>query len=279
MLIFQAIAEADMIPIFFDKTGIKGNYLIAFNYLKGQSWKLTDQYREMINLLFLDSGAYSSSTGKCVISVSEYLRYLKLYGHKYDACFNLDDDFNNPSHNLQHQLYLENGLIGTTTRPIPVIHDEKNPFGEFAMYAGMGHQYIAIGSSGSRASKDQLLEQTKKKYPDVKIHLFGNLDKYLLEKHRPFSADSASWAHQAGKGGGIHYWRPSENKSYQFNIGGRDQVRGSQHIKKSSFWEEIRAFLYDTFSYEYNDLFKYQVCWILNFYYYKQYEDYVNSLK
>jgi len=278
MYIFQAIAEAGMIPILYDKTGIPLNILIAFNYMKGQSFNLTDLYRDRIKLLYLDSGAYSVSTGKSNIDVQGYRDYLKKYGHKFDACFNLDDDFNMPDHNLQNQLYLESGLAGSTSFPVPVIHDNINPFGEFEMYARLGHNFIAVGSAGSRSSKDQLLTQAKEKYPHVRIHLFGDLDRYLLEKHRPYSADSASWAHKAGKGGGIYYWRSTENKQYHFNVGGRDPVKGGQHIKLSPFWEEIRAFLYDTFRYEYRDLFKYQVRWILNFYFFNQLESYLNSL-
>ena len=276
--IFHAIAEADMVPVFYEKTGIPLNILIAYNYKKGQSSKLTDLYRDRINLLYLDSGAYSVSTGRSNIDVYGYRQYLKNFGFKFNVCFNLDDRFDDPDHNLQNQLYLERGLEGSTSRPVPVIHDKINPFGEFEMYAGLGHDYIAIGSSGSNADKDRLLEQAKLKYPNVKIHLFGDLDKKLLEKHHPYSADSASWAHKAGKGGGIYYWRSSENRPFQFNIGGRDSVKGAQHIKLSPFWEEIRAFLYDTFRYEYDDLFKYQVRWILNFYFYNQFENYLNSL-
>lgn len=276
--IYHAINDADMVSLFFDKTGFKRNYLIAFNNIKGQSWKLTNQYRHLINRLALDCGAYAASTKKCVISCSGYLSYLKSYGHKYDVCFNLDDDFDNPEHNLQNQLYLDKGLIATTVRPVPVVHDKADPFGEFAMYADLGHKYIAIGSAGSRASKDQLLTRAKTNYPDVKVHLFGDLDRYLLETHRPYSADSASWAHQAGKGGGIYYWRASENRQYLFNVGGRDVVKGSSHIKLSPLWEEIRAFLYDKFRYEYNDLFQYQTRFILNLYSHKQFEDFLNSL-
>ena len=278
MFIFHAIADAGMIPIFFDKTGLLLNILIAYNYKKGQSFNLTDVYRKWIKRLYLDSGAYFASTGKSNIDVFGYRDYLNLYGHKFDLCFNLDDRFNDPQHNLYHQLYLESGLLNSTTLPVPVIHDKIDPFGEFQLYAELGHQYIAIGSSGSRESKDQLLQMAKDKYPNVRVHLFGDLDRNLLIKHRPYSADSASWAHKAGKGGGIYYWRSSENKQYQYNIGGRDKINGGEHIKLSPHWEEIRAFLYDTFRYEYNDLFKYQVRWILNFYYFKQFEDYINSL-
>jgi len=278
MNIFCAVGDADMVPLFFDKTGIRPNIIIANNYIKGQSFKLTDLYRDRINFLYLDSGAYSVSTGKSNIDVFGYFHYLKDYGHKFDVCFNLDDRFDDPDHNLCNQFYLESGLLNTPTVPVPVVHDDVDPFGEFEIYANLGHSFIAIGSSGSSAVKDKLLTQAKEKYPDVKIHLFGDLDRKLLEKHRPYSADSASWAHQAGKGGGIYYWRTSENRQYLFNVGGRDSIKGSVHIKLSPLWGEISAFLYDTFRYEYNDLLKYQVRWILNFYSYKQFENYLNSL-
>ncbi|MCK9390681.1 MAG: hypothetical protein M0Q01_03835 [Syntrophales bacterium] len=278
MLIFHAVENPGIIPIFYEKTGIRLNILLAYNNIKGNSWKLTNLYRDRINLLYLDSGAYSVYTGKSSIDVHGYLDYLKLYGHKYDACFNLDDRFDDPDHNLQNQNCLEKGLIGKTTRPIPVIHDKGNPIGEFEMYVGLDHLYIAIGSSGSRAQKDQLLAQAKAKYPDVKIHLFGDLDGYLLRKHRPFSADSATWMYKAGRGGGIIYWRPSENKAYQFNVGSRETFKGSPHIKLSPLWEEIRAFIHDTFGYEERDLFKYEVRCILNFYFFWQLENYLNSL-
>lgn len=278
MLIFHAVENPGIIPIFYDKTGIKLNVLIAYNNIKGNSWKLTDLYRDRINLLYLDSGAYSVYTGKSNIDVHGYLDYLKLYGDKFDACFNLDDRFNDPGHNQQNQSYLESGLIGSATMPIPVVHDKNDPLGEFETYTGLGHDYIAIGSSGSKADKDQLLGQAKEKYPDVKIHLFGDLDGYLLTKHRPYSADSATWVHKAGKGGGIIYWRPSENKPYQYNVGSREVFKGSPHIKLSPFWGEIRAFIHDSFGYEERDLFKYEVRWILNFYFYWQLENYLNSL-
>jgi len=277
--IFHAIDDANIVPMFYDKTGIKLNYLISYDKIKRQSWKLTDGYRNMLNHLYLDSGAYSSSTGKCVMTISEYLHYLKRFGSKYDACFNLDDHFNDPDHNLQHQLYLEKGLTGTSVRPVPVIHDKVDPLGEFELYAGMGHDYIAIGSSASRACKDELLTQAKEKYPAVKIHLFGDLDQALMEKHRPYSADSAAWAHEAARGV-ILYWRSSEKKSYRFNVGERDfMAKHSRHIKLSPLWDEIGAFLRDSFGYEYRHLLDYKGRRILILYFYKQYENYLNSLE
>jgi len=278
MFIFHAITDITTILVFYEKTGIKLNILIAYNNIKGQSSKLTDLYRDRINLLYLDSGAYSVSRNNSNIDKYGYRDYLECFGDKFDACFNLDDDFNDPEHNLQNQFFIESCLAGSGTLLVPVVHDKIDPFAEFELYAELGHRYIAIGSSGSSSVKDQLLTRAKAEYPDVKVHLFGNLDRNLLEKHRPYSADSATFAHQAGVGGGIYYWRPSENRAYQYNIGGRDSVKGSKHIKMSPFWEEIRSFLYDTFRYEDNDLFNYQVRRILNLYHYKQYEDYLNNL-
>lgn len=273
MNIFCAITDAEMVPKFFDKTGIKLNILISYPYLKGQSFKLSDTYRGMINLLNLDSGAYSAFMGKSTIDVHGYFHYLNAYGRKYDGCFSLDDDFDDPGHNLLNQLYLEKGTVS----PIPVVHDKIEPFEELEMYVGLDHSYIAVGSSGSSSMKDLLLTEAKEKYPDVKIHLFGDLDRKLLEKHRPFSADSAAWAHNASVGV-VNYWRTSENKGYSYNTGEKDSVKGTPHIKKSPFWEEIRSFLRDTFRYEYSDLLKYETRWILNLYFNHQFESYLNSL-
>lgn len=274
MYIFNAITNADMVAKFFDKMGIKLNILIAYPYLKGQSSKLTDTYRQMIDRLYLDSGAYSVSTGNFNIDAYGYGHYVNPYGHKFDAVFSLDDRFDDPYHNFINQAYLEDSL---STVPVPVVHDSMDPFGEFEMYAALGHSYIAIGSSGSTAVKDELLTQAREKYPDVRVHLFGDLNRKLLEKHRPYSADSASWAHQGGKGC-INYWRPSENKAYQYNVGEKDLVKGIPHIKKSPHWEEIRAFIYDRFRYEYDDLLKFEARWVLNFFYNHQFETYLNSL-
>ena len=59
MKIFAAIVDAETVRMFYDKTGIKLIYLISYHYLKGQAYKLTNEYRNMIKSLYLDSGAYS----------------------------------------------------------------------------------------------------------------------------------------------------------------------------------------------------------------------------
>ncbi len=207
MLIFHAIGDADIVPIFYDKTGIRLNIMVAYNNIKRNASKLTDRYRNQINLLYLDSGAYSAHTGRSNVDVHDYRAYLRCYGHKFDACFNLDDCFDSPAHNLRNQLCLEEGLPSNRRAPIPVIHDKQDPLGEFETYVGLNHDYIALGSSSSARTKEELLQKAKEKYPAVRIHLFGDLSWKLLERHRPYSADSSTWAHRAGRYGGIYYWR------------------------------------------------------------------------
>ena len=99
------------------------------------------------------------------------------------------------------------------------------------------------------------MDQIKEKYPDLKIHLFGNLDRKILEKYRPCSADSSSWAQLSGKGGSIYCWRPSEKKDYIYYVGSKESDNEPPHIKRSQFWDEIEVSLHKTFGYNYQKLF------------------------
>ena len=71
MKLFAAINEAEVVKNFYEKTGIKLNYLISYYYLEGQAYKLVKEYRSMIQDLYLDSGAYSVETGRSKISITE----------------------------------------------------------------------------------------------------------------------------------------------------------------------------------------------------------------
>lgn len=80
MKIFAAITDAKTVQMFYDKTGIKLNYLISYHYLKGQAYKLTAEYRHMIKSLYLDSGAFSVSTGISKITISNTCNILNSMG-------------------------------------------------------------------------------------------------------------------------------------------------------------------------------------------------------
>jgi len=230
MKIFHAITDAEIVPVFYDKTGIKPNILISYAYQAGNISKLVKTYRSMIGSLYLDSGAFSVFTGASKMDVREYAAFLNRYGDNFDACFTMDDRFDDAEHNLNNQMFLEKELSRRRWKPIPVIHDFREPVGEFRMYVRLGHKYIALGSLGVRKKiSKQVIEEIQKEFPRVKIHMFGQLNMKLLKKYRPYSADSAGWAHQAGIGGGVYYWRSADNKRYTYSYGGAESTQ-AKHI-------------------------------------------------
>jgi hypothetical protein len=199
-----------------------------------------------------------------------------MFGHLFDAVFNLDDKFYDPDHNLQNQLYLEDGLKDKNVKPIPVVHDTNDPFGEFKMYADLGHNYIAIGST-ERLSED-VFNKIEKTYPNVKLHMFGTLERKMLFRHKPYSADS-SVAAQDAKVGNIMYWDPIDNQEYNIDLGARDKKKdNSVHLKDFHHQKELTIFLEEIFSYRYQDLLNDRVArQIVNMYFLWQLEDRVNN--
>ena len=277
MKIFQPIDQPDMIPIFYEKTGIKLNVLISYPYLGRSAEKLMRTYRHMINLLYCDSGGYSAHASGLKVTVWEWLRYLRAYGDEFDERFNLDDHFQDWERNLQNQLILERGLSDKPWRVVPVTHNTRDPFGEFSMYADMGHSFIAMGSN-QRSIKDEVFQKIRDTYPQVKIHMFGNLNRKMLLQYRPYSADSTGYADEA-KFGRINYWDPLENKAYRIRLGAREKPDINEfHFKTFNRRKEVEEFLKKTFGYSYYHLLTdVYARWFVNLYFYKQLEDYINA--
>lgn len=281
MNILHAISDPGIIPIFYEKTGRQLKVLLSYEYARGTAHKITTTYRDMISLLYLDSGAFSVFTGKSQVRVHEYRLYIRRYGHLYDQVFNLDDRFDDPEHNLRNQQLLEEDLPSTCKKPIPVIHDENDPFGEFEMYVTLGHDYIALGSMGAeKRISPEVLDRIRKEYPKARVHMFGNLDLKMLETYRPYSADSAGWAHKAGKGGGIHFWNEREKKLLSLNLGMRTSTeKRKDFVKKLPNWPKIEGQLKSTLGYGYEELAtSYIARQVTNLYAFSEYEDYLNSL-
>lgn len=281
MKIIQAIVNADTVPMFFDKTGIKLDIMISYAYQRGNISKLVKTYRSMIKSLYLDSGAYSVFFGGTPIDVNEYGTFLKKFGHHFDYTFSLDDSLDDWEHNLDNLTLLESMLKEKSWRPIPVVHDPVDPFREFQIYEQMGHEYIALGSMGKKKKIPlRVLGQIRETYPEIKVHMFGNVNIEMLKKHRPYSADSAGWAHQGGYGG-IYYWIPSENKSATLSVGSVNTPASKKiSIKKSKYRDEIEVFLREMFGYTFDSIISDpKQRWVVNLYYYTQVEAYLNSLE
>jgi hypothetical protein len=278
MKIFAAIADAEIVKKFYDNTaGTKLNYLISYFYLDGQASKITKEYRNMIESLYLDSGAYSAERQSINISVSEYTTYLKLYGNLFDEYFNLDDKFDDPDHNFSNQEFIEKSLP-KTRKPIPVLHNNEDPLGEFQMYVDLGYDYIAMGSTTK--IPDAVFEGIKQKYPEIKIHIFGRLDWDVFKKFKPYSADSATWGIAAGNGN-IYFWDDEELKIHTIKIGNRDRNDKIPHFNDFEKRQKVEEFLNNKFKWNYSNLLRKggaEKRMIVNLYFYKQMENYLNSL-
>jgi hypothetical protein len=280
MKVFAAVNDAEVIRIFYEKTGIKLNYLISYFYLDGQAYRMLHEYRHMINELYLDSGAFSVAGGRSKITVTEYCKYLKLYGEQFTQCFNLDDRFDDPAHNQWNQEYIEENLPSDARKPIPVVHDTEDPFAEFRQYVDSGHDYIAIGSTID--VPDETMVRIKETYPGVKIHFFGKIAVKKLEKLYYHSADSTTWADAAAVGD-VLYWDPDENSFHKIYMGSTERKDSDfDHYKKFLKKEKFDDFIKDTFDFEYSDLLKKSGNYarhIVNLYYYKELEVHLTSLE
>ena len=276
MILVNAITNSSIVEKFFNKTGIKLNYLIAYNNLDGQAVKLTDSYRHMINKVYLDSGAFAGYKNKVKSYIHEYKYYIDLFGDRYDYYFTLDMDFDDPSENLNYYNYLVDRLPSHIRKPIPVIHDPNNPIEEIDTYVGLGCDYIALGSDAKDMGK--ILEEVSDKYPDLKIHVLGTLRQTLLEKYKPYSADASTYAQDSQRG--IRYWDPNENKGYFVDLESRDKD-SKEKFKYSNFPKRdgLDQFLRETFQFVYSDLISNIANrQIVNLYYFNQLENYINSL-
>jgi len=275
MKILNAIYRAEIIPEFYKRTKIKLNLLISYHYAKGQAFKLTKKYRKMISLLYLDSGAFSVSTGKSIITISEYSKYINMFGHLFDEVFTLDDDFEDPFHNLCNHTYLVRHRTKKVKRPIPVVHYEKNPFKELEVYRNLGHNSIAIGSNSSKKSLDDFFKKVTDKYPDLRIHLFGKLDRKILSTCKPYSADASTWT-QITTYNIIYYWDPIDKKECPIYVGGKEKKLKSKrikHLRDFHHEKELREFLFKTFGYEEKDLLSSKIAQqVVNLYFFNQLE-------
>jgi hypothetical protein len=284
MIIYQAVGDAELVKLFYEITkGIKLNILISYPALDGHAVKLIKSYREMIDNLCLDSGAFSVFTKKVNVSVTEYLAYIKRYGHFFTTVFTLDDRFDDPEHNLRNQNFLESGLVGKNWKPVPCIHDATDPIGEIQTYIDQGHDYIALGSLGIREKiSPAVLDEVKEKFPNVRFHLFGSLNRETLFKYRHYSADASTWAAEAGKGC-IYYWDEIDQKEYEIDLESRIK-KGKKSSGKiflySNFHhqEQLNEFLLKTFNFRYEDLLNRTILrQLVNLYYLNQLQDIINN--
>ena len=276
--IFSVIDQADIVPYYYNITAQKMRVLISYFYIKGQMYKLAVEYKDMIEEFIFDCGAFSARKGNILLTESEHKKYVQMFGQHVDYVFALDNDFENPDHNFNNVVFLEKDWPEGLNRPIPVIHDSENPLGEIEIYVDQGYDYIAVGSN--KKLDDATWAKIKDKHPTLKLHMFGNLNRKMLFNHKPYSADSASWAHNAGFGS-IFYYHPDEDKEYNVYLGEMESTEDKKlYFSDFKYKKELAEHLPNEFNFEYEDLLKSSYNkWVVNLHYFRQLEDLVNASK
>lgn len=281
-IILLAIGSVATIEAFYKLTKVMLNVLVSYPFLNGQTSRLVKVSRHMMLALYLDSGAFSANQGRVKITISEYSRFINMFGHYFTEAFTLDDKFDDPDHNAAQQWYLEENLEDGVKKPIPALHEKVNVFDEIRMYHDAGHRYLAVGSD--RSDVNAIFEFIAKEFPDVALHLFGNLNRELLYRWHPRSADSAGWVHQA-KTGIVNYLEPNEKKEYLISFAKRlspgDKGTVIQYKQFIEEHKEFEDFLHNTFGYSIDKLAGPDPTpkQMVNLYFYKQLEDHLNTMQ
>ncbi len=303
--LFMAVTDANAVRIFLDKfPDYKIHVLISYHYARANLYSLLKLRKaERIKSLYLDSGAFSANTGKSTITLYEYTCYLNLYHDRFDVAFNFDDKFDDPGHNMENQAELSKKVIGKNI--VPVLHDKGNLFEEFKDHVHLGYDFIAIGSNHNipedawKNIEKHCEEIKKSEERDIKIHIFGRMKYEELWKHRPYSADSSTYAQAAGRGTLfiwddenekiIPLWTNEREKSFMDKVKDKDDDGSLKKKKKDKFYhlnskeERFKSMLDNVLSkIDYtreNLIHNAEGKTIFNLYFYHLLEEYLNSDK
>ena len=157
----------------------------------------------------------------------------------------------------------------------------NDPLGEAELYVDLGHDFIAIGSNSQRKHIAKIVE----KFPKLKLHLFGKLNRKLLFEFKPYSADSAGYRHHS-RFGSIYYWDYEDNREYSIYFGERDRDfskdKSNIHFNQFHHKKELEEFLWTEFSYTLTDLLTskgYIATQVVNMRFMSQLEEQINSMK
>jgi hypothetical protein len=266
------------------------NILISFAMLNHEVSDFLHTYRDKIGKIILDSGTWTLNKAKGSeakhISLDNYMRYLKRFGHLFDFYFNFDSDFteSGTETNQYNQKILEDAGLN----PVPVVHDIYGP--EIDQYIEAGYKRIALGSSQIHTQRDMAHVTRRFDGADIEIHTLGKSGFKLLAYFPISSSDSAMWAREGGYGY-LCWWNPKrkgENKTDRIYL---EEYLSTEHSRQHLYFsyeykDDFDAYLWDTFGLKYYDFFykdnegKSNVYnkMLVNMYYYVMLEEEINKM-
>lgn len=157
--------------------------------------------------VFLDSGAFSAWSRGAVLDMGRYCDYIREQGPKVDIYANLDviGDWKGSARNLDRML--DQGL-----KPMAVFH-KGSPWNELTRLAGLGLPLALGGLVGKGKSVtagniqtylDACWARLRNHWP-IRVHVFGVVAQWVLERYPWFSADSST-AIVSGGMGRVQHW-------------------------------------------------------------------------
>lgn len=152
--------------------------------------------------VFLDSGAFGAHTRGAVIDIAQYCDYITAHRDRLAcyACLDVIGDWRGSRKNFE--VMRAKGLD-----PLPVFHLSRDEPWEVLDGMAVESKYIALGGMASdnptrvklEGHLDRCFNRLERHWP-VKVHAFGVMAQWALERYPFYSADSASAIVSAGMG-------------------------------------------------------------------------------
>jgi hypothetical protein len=235
--------------------GMTVNILLSYAMLNPDVPDFLHTYRDKIGKIILDSGTWTLNKAKGVgvphLTLDNYMRYLKRFGHLFDFYISFDSNFTEAGveENQYNQMVLEDAGL----HPVPVVHDIYGP--EIDQYINAGYKRIALGSSQIRTQRDMAHVMRRLDGTGIKIHTLGKSGFNLLGYFLIDSSDSAMWAREGGYG--YLCWlnpkREGDDKTDRVYLEEFLSVKNSHKYSYFSyeFKEDFDAYLLKTFNLTY----------------------------
>jgi hypothetical protein len=259
--------------------------LRSFALLDSDDYKFHTIHRDKIARIILDSGTFSLNFAKGVdrsfVTLENYIRYLKRFGHLYDWYANFDEDFTpyGFAKNLENQKTME--YAGSD--PDPVVHDIYGP--EIDYYIKNGYQRVALGSSQINSEADLETALSRFEGTGIKIHLMGKVGYKYLANFPVHSADTAGWARDGGYGF-LLYWNPEKEAPDKTDRIYLEEIIKGGPVNKTvystyQYRDQLDDFLGNTFGLTYHDMIgpnRSKNKQLVNTYYFAQLEDIITDI-
>ncbi len=256
---YQASLNLQVFKMFIERfPNIVVNILLSYGSVNPDFLEYLDTYRHRIGKIILDCGTWTLNYAKNPdfkrITLDNYIRYLKRFGHLFDFYFNFDDNFT--SSGVEKNQYNQKLMEDAGLSPVPVVHDIYGD--EIDQYIYAEYKRVALGSS--QVNSQRHMAQITRRFDGTgtELHLLGQSGIRLLGYFPISSSDSTLFANP-GKMGFIKYWNPQrtgDEKTDTIYLEERisEKIKHKHMYSTYEYKKDLDAFLQNTFGLDYYDL-------------------------